>query len=92
MLTLDKIEKKNILFHMYCEKINLIIFKICQRSILILFGPTNRSIHTKKLHIYWAQKFRLFGLLNKKLNMCQFDYNLNYIQIRNLIFGNISGN
>lgn len=92
MLTLDKIEKKNILFHMYCEKINLIIFKICQRSILILFGPTNRSIHTRKLHIYWAQKFRLFGLLNKKLNMCQFDYNFNYIQIRNLIFGNISGN
>lgn len=90
MQTLDKIEKKNILFHMYCEKINLIIFKICQRSILILFGPTNRSIHTRKLHIYWAQKFRLFGLLNKILNMCQFDYN--YIQIRNLIFGNISGN
>lgn len=90
MQTFDKIEKKNILFHMYCEKINLIIFKICQRSILILFGPTNRSIHTRKLHIYWAQKFRLFGLLNKKLNMCQFDYN--YIQIRNLIFGNISGN
>lgn len=78
---------------MYCEKINLIIFKICQRSILILFGLTNRRatvIHTRKLHIYWAQKFRLFGLLNKKLNMCQFDYN--YIQIRNLIFGNISGN
>lgn len=74
---------------MYCEKINLIIF-ICQRSILILFGLTNRSIHTRKLHIYWAQKFRLFGLLNKKLNMCQFDYN--YIQIRNLIFCNISGN
>lgn len=88
MLTFDKIEKKK--FHMYCEKINLIIFKICQRSILILFGPSNRSIHTKKLHIYWAQKFRLFGLLNKILNMCQFDYN--YIQIRNLIFGNISGN
>lgn len=76
---------------MYCEKINLIIF-ICQRSILILFGLTNRRVTVPSIqeNCIYAQKFRLFGLLNKKLNMCQFDYN--YIQIRNLIFGNISGN